>query len=139
VRPLGLVHERTLWLSSDGLNLRGEDGFLSPDADAKSGDTPEFALRFHLHPSIKVTLSKDRGSAMLLLPDRSGWHFSARGAQLALADSVYLVDRPVPHRTVQIVLSGPALAGHSVKWALKKLEKQVRSSTRTIRSPELPL
>ncbi len=139
LKALGLIHERALWLSSDGSNLRGEDSFLSPDENTKSGENPDFALRFHLHPSVKATLSKDHGSAMLLLPDRSGWRFSARGAQLSLADSVYLVDRPAAQRTVQIVLSGAAAAGHAVQWALNKLEKQARAATRTIKSPELPL
>lgn len=76
---------------------------------------------------------------MLLLPDRSGWHFSAKGARLSLEDSVYLVDRPSPQRTLQIVLSGFAARGHKVNWAFKKLEKQVRQSTTTPDLPELLL
>ncbi len=138
-RSLGLVHERTLFLNSDGCNLRGEDSFLAPDVRSKHSADANFAIRFHLHPSVKATLSQDQTTAMLLLPDRSGWHFSAKGARLSLEDSVYLVDRPSPQRTLQIVLSGFAARGHKVNWAFKKLEKQVRESTTTPDLPELLL
>lgn len=139
LKPFGLVHERVLWLSPDGLNLRGEDGFVEDGGRQRQTGEPEFALHFHLHPSVKATLSKDRTSAVLLLPDRSGWRFSAKGARLALEDSVYLVDRPTPQKTTQIVLSGLASGGHSVKWAFRKLEKQVRPAGTADRAPELPL
>ncbi|MEM7424681.1 MAG: heparinase II/III family protein [Pseudomonadota bacterium] len=139
LKALGLVHERALWLSSDGLNLRGEDSFIADGAGKRASGPVEFAVRFHLHPSVKATLSKDQSSAVLLLPDRSGWRFSARGARLTLENSVYLIDRPVPQRTVQLVLSGLAADNCSVNWALKKLEKQGRTQGAVSRSPQLPL
>ena len=91
------MHERALWLSPDGLNLRGEDNFVPvADTSRRTANHQSYAIRFHLHPSVKATLSQDQNSAMLLLPDRSGWRFSAKGARLSLEDSVYLVDRPNP-------------------------------------------
>src|SRR6516164_7410159 len=49
-----VVHQRTLRLSPDGRTLDGEDSFVPATGDnlpLDKGD--EFAIRFHLHPSIK--------------------------------------------------------------------------------------
>lgn len=138
-RSCGLLHERALWLSPDGNNLRGEDNFVPVADGARKSGGQSYVIRFHLHPSVKATLSQDQNSAMLLLPDRSGWRFSAKGARLSLEDSVYLVDRPTPQRTLQIVLSGHAAEDHKVIWAFKKLEKQVKSQHDQEDAPQLPL
>ncbi|MEM8646423.1 MAG: heparinase II/III family protein [Pseudomonadota bacterium] len=138
-RSHGLLHERALWLSPDGLNLRGEDNFVAAGERAVKASGQSYAIRFHLHPSVKATLSQDQNTAMLLLPDRSGWRFSVKGARLSLEDSVYLVDRPTPQRTVQIVLSGHAAEDHKVLWAFKKLAKQAKSPLDQEDAPQLPL
>ncbi|NNF79458.1 MAG: heparinase [Rhizobiales bacterium] len=139
VRSNGLLHERALWLSPDGLNLRGEDNFAPVSEAPRNLNHQSYTIRFHLHPSVKATLSQDQNSAMLLLPDRTGWRFSAKGARLSLEDSVYLVDRPNPQKTLQIVLSGYAAEGHKVLWAFKKVEKQVKNQLDLQAAPELPL
>lgn len=138
-RSNGLIHERALWLSPDGFNLRGEDNFAPVAGAERKAGSQTYTIRFHLHPSVKATLSQDQNSAMLLLPDRSGWRFSAKGARLSLEDSVYLVDRPTPQRTLQIVLSGYAAEHHKIIWAFKKLEKQARTAQDQDIAPELPL
>lgn len=138
-RSHGLLHERALWLSPDGLNLRGEDNFVVAGERGLRAGGQHYAIRFHLHPSVKATLSQDQNTAMLLLPDRSGWRFSVKGARLSLEDSVYLVDRPTPQRTLQIVLSGHAAEDHKVIWAFKKLAKQAKSHSEQEDAPELPL
>ncbi len=54
----------------------------------------ELVIRFHLHPSLKATLSKDSATIMLILPNKMGWRFSARGGTLSLEESIYLSGRP---------------------------------------------
>ncbi len=135
----GLLHERAFWLSPDGFNLRGEDNFVPIAGASRRAGSQAYTIRFHLHPSVKATLSQDQNSAMLLLPDRSGWRFSAKGARLSLEDSVYLVDRPTPQRTLQIVLSGYAAEDHKILWAFKKLQKQAKIQHDQLSEPELPL
>jgi uncharacterized heparinase superfamily protein len=138
-RAFGLIHERRLWLASDGEDLRGEDKFAGVDGfDDKTEDT-SFAIRFHLHPSVKATISQDGSSIMLLLPDRSGWRFTTKGARLALDESIYLVDRPAPQRSLQIVLSGFAARDQVVNWAFKKITGRRKPSKPRQNAPELPL
>ncbi|CAN0513098.1 unnamed protein product, partial [Phaeothamnion confervicola] len=60
VRRYGIVHHRTLMLSADGNRLDGEDEFLPPDGDLlPRGALDQFAIRFHLHPSVKANLLND--------------------------------------------------------------------------------
>lgn len=120
VDAFGLTHHREIYLASDGADIRGEDRLSAPTGTTV-GAHP-FAIRFHLHPSIKATLSKDNLSILLMLPDRTGWKFNARGAQLTLEESVYFSDRDVPHRTEQIVLSAETASSCAVRWSFKVIE-----------------
>ncbi len=136
----GLRHERRLFLMPDGVELRGED-VLVP-VSGPSSDDDVFTLRFHLHPSVRATLSRDGSSIMLTLPDRSGWKFSARGGRLRLEESVLLASGRGLRRTVQIVVEGETGAeGARVNWFLKRISAGGRR--RRIRKegemPELPL
>src|SRR5580692_8409139 len=52
----GIVHERVVMLSADGARLDGEDIFLAADGGSQLRSAQdEFAVRFHLHPSVKAT------------------------------------------------------------------------------------
>ena len=129
-----LEHQRDLFLAANGGDLRGEDRLtLSPGTKP-----PAFSLRFHLHPSVKATVSMDGTAISLMLPNKIGWRFSARGAAMALEDSVYLVGQPEPRRTVQIVLRGTAGGADKVHWAFKRLERRSNRGAGGKAAPELP-
>jgi uncharacterized heparinase superfamily protein len=133
----GYVHSRSLFLSAKGNDLRGEDHFRSPDSRG-SADIP-FTIRFHLHPAVKATMSKDRKSVMLLLPSKAGWRFSARGAKLGLEESISF-GREGRHRsTLQIVLRGFAARPERVNWAFKRIERRQTVGQEAPEAPELPL
>lgn len=115
----GLACRRRLYLSPDGRDLRGEDALL-PVAEGRaprSGET--FVIRFHLHPAVQPTLSRDGASVLLVLPDRSVWRFTARGADMSLEESVHLAAETGLRRTRQIVLRAPVSErGAQVSWKL---------------------
>ena len=68
-----VVHQRALKLALDGNRLDGEDLFVSTDGDMIPQDVAdEFAVRFHLHPSVKANKLTDGHGAMLMLPNRDG-------------------------------------------------------------------
>jgi uncharacterized heparinase superfamily protein len=114
--PLGVIHRRRLFLGAGGDDLRGEDRLDG----AKDG---HFAIRFHLHPEVQVSLVQSGGAALLRLPKGGGWRFMARGAQMSLEPSVYLGDESQSRRSEQIVLSGQVAADTSVSWALRREAK----------------
>ena len=109
----GLVHTRQLFLSADGDDLRGEDALAGPAG-------ADFAIRFHLHPMVQASLSQDGGAALLRLTGGSGFRLRAQGAQMSLAESVYLGAGEVK-KTQQVVLSGHVgTQGATVNWAIRR-------------------
>lgn len=138
-RAFGVTHERRLFLATSGRDLRGEDRFLADLDRLDQLTNVDFAVRFHLHPSLNASLSRDRSSVMLVLPNRQGWRFSARGGIMMLEDSVYMPGHAKPRRGQQIVLRGTVGRPDRVLWAFKRVERNETSSQKAESSPELPL
>lgn len=113
----GILHERTLVLSDDGLWLDGADRILGQDK--LSGQA--FAIRFHLFPGIRVRLDKARRNAMLRLSDGALWMFGIdEGPTIALEDSVVLVEPRRVRRTAQIVIAGNTLTDDTIRWHIAR-------------------
>lgn len=139
VGRFGIAVERRLYLASSGRDLRGEDRFFADLDRASNIEAVAFTIRFHLHPAVKATLSKDGASVMLLLPDRNGWRFSARGGTIELDDSVYLLGRGGPRRAQQIVVRGTVGRPDRVNWAFKRIDRRTSAGQTRERAPSLPL
>jgi uncharacterized heparinase superfamily protein len=113
-----VIQHRSLILSADGQRLDGEDSFELADPNRlpdSSGD--EFAVRFHLHPSVKANRLTDAHGVMLLMPDKHVWTFNAFDNEVEIEESVYLSGAEGPRRTVQIVIYGRARKGPRVRWS----------------------
>jgi uncharacterized heparinase superfamily protein len=138
----GVVHRRALMLAPDGARLDGEDTIsLAPGARIKGNETG-YALRFHLHPSVKASRLSDARGVMLVLPNRDVWTFEAFDDKVELEDSVFLAGNDGPRRTAQIVIRQDSRHVTSIRWSF------VRSATSPAatnarrnanREPELPL
>ena len=112
----GAIHQRTLMLTKDGNHLEGEDVFTSSVGDQLPRED-EFAIRFHLHPTVRATLLSDGHGAMLMLPDRDVWNFNAYEDVVDLEESVYLAGAEGPRRTTQIVIYGKGRRAPRVRWS----------------------
>jgi len=113
----GIIHERFVSLSSDGNRLDGEDVFLPATGNALPEDAEDaFAVRFHLHPSIRANRLTDGHGAVLLLPNKDVWNLNAYEDVVAVEESVYLAGHDGPRRTMQIVIYGRAREVHRVHW-----------------------
>ena len=135
----GVVHNRTLRLGHDGRALDGEDSF-TPAPGRSIGRNDEYAIRFHLHPSIKASrLSEGRG-VILLLPDREVWTFATLADSVELEESVFLSGSDGPRRALQIVIYGRARETAKVRWSFRHTPP-TPPGTRAPRAdePELPL
>lgn len=133
-----LLHERDLYLSSAGDDFRGEDRLIRDGASDPVLLGLPFVLRFHLHPSVKATLSKDGETVMLVLANRTAWRFAAKGCVVDLTDSVYLAGLPQPRRTQQIVLKGVIGRHDRLRWAFRRLAKRDKREAQRGAAPELP-
>jgi uncharacterized heparinase superfamily protein len=113
-RAFGALHRRRLYLAESGDDLRGED-MVEVGGD---GVVPTFTLRFHLHPGVAASLLQDESAALLRLPSGIGWKLRAKGARVALEESVYIGGEP--RRSSQVVLVADEGEG-SVQWAITRV------------------
>jgi len=115
VDTTGLAHSRRIYMDETGRDIRGEDSLFVPVGKAPkvSGATYPYALRFHVHPDVRVTLSRDKRSALLILKSGEGWRFRTGAETLSLEKSVYLARGTQPERTQQLVISGNALSDNN--------------------------
>ena len=108
-RDFGMVHERRLALSQRGNKLTGADRLipgLAMSRRRRGHDIVPFAIRFHVHPDVRLSLAQGGGSVLLKLPSGEGWRFRASGAAgLAIEESIYLGGGQV-RRAEQLVVSG---------------------------------
>jgi uncharacterized heparinase superfamily protein len=137
-----VVHRRVLMLSQGGTRLDGEDTLSpAPGKRIKDNET-DYALRFHLHPSVKASRLSDARGVMLVLPNRDVWTFEALDDKVELEDSVFLAGNDGPRRTAQIVIRQDSRHAPSVRWSFVRSTASA-STTATKRSarrePELPL
>jgi len=120
----GLIHERTVTLAPDGTNVIGVDRLTGK----LGADTP-FAIRFHLHPSVKA--SRVRGGDTVLLVPGGGdvWEFHAPEQDIDVEESIYFFDDHGQRRTDQIVIYGQTDQVSDVAWSFVKVEQDKPSAT----------
>jgi uncharacterized heparinase superfamily protein len=142
VARFGVVHRRVLMISPDGTKLDGEDTVSpAPGARIKNNET-DYALRFHLHPSVKANRLSDGRGVMLVLPNRDVWTFEALDDKVDLEDSVFLAGNDGPRRTAQIVIRQDSRHASSIRWSFVRSTTSPAATTarrNARREPELPL
>ncbi|HXL12573.1 MAG TPA: heparinase II/III family protein [Bradyrhizobium sp.] len=138
----GVVHRRVLMVAHDGSRLDGEDA-VSPAPGARiKGNGTDYAVRFHLHPSVKASRLSDARGVMLVLPNRDVWTFEALDDKVELEDSVFLAGNDGPRRTAQIVIRQESQHASSIRWSFVRSAASASATTakrNARREPELPL
>ena len=142
VQRFGLIHRRVLMASPDGTRLDGEDTISpAPNARVRNNET-DYALRFHLHPSVKANRLTDARGVMLVLPNRDVWTFEALDDKVDLEDSVFLAGTDGPRRTAQIVIRQDTRHASSIRWSFTRSSTSPSATNarrNARREPELPL
>ena len=140
VRQFGVLHERRLFLDPTLDELRGEERW-APAAGAVVRPAP-FAIRFHLHPDVQVSLTLDNRGALFRGPSSRGWRLRSDAGTMTLEPSTHFEDGR-PRRSVQIVLRGDTAVDTAVRvrWKLSPVESADASgaspsrNTKTSSSP----
>ena len=114
-RPFNAIHRRTLYLAEGGDDLRGEDVVELPGGVT---ETLSWVVRFHLHPGVSASLVEDETAVLMRLPSGHGWQLRARGARIALEESVYAAAET--RRSQQVVLHAEPDA-EAVRWAISRV------------------
>jgi uncharacterized heparinase superfamily protein len=137
----GIIHHRAIRMAADGTTMEGEDSFRSAHGAALLPNVKDqFAIRFHLHPSVKANRLSDGHGVILLLPDREVWTFTAFDDQIEIEESVFLCGSDGPRRTVQIVIYGEARVHPAVQWSFRHTPQTAQTVQKgRADEPELPL
>lgn len=142
LRRYGVYHMRRLFLSPDGLDLRGEDLLIpKPGAFAKRrrGRNLPVTIRFHLGPGASATLTQDEQGALIRLAGAqagksaqdAAWAFRTRfnhaPGRLSVEQSLYIAPDGTPVTVQQLLLTTLATpeADASIGWSFKR---QVKAS-----------
>ena len=105
----GVTHARQMLIAPNGLLISAEDklsapqGLKSPDENLIAGD---YAVRFHLHPSVRAELGTDGQSVELRLKNGEAWRITSNAPETSLEQSFFLADARGPQPTSQVVLGG---------------------------------
>lgn len=110
VAEFGVVHQRRMTLSRGGFTLTGADRLIpvpSHPATAKrdARNALPFAIRFHIHPDVRLSLAQGGSSVILKLPNGEGWRFRCGGGDLSIEESIYFGGGS-SRRAEQLVIKG---------------------------------
>jgi uncharacterized heparinase superfamily protein len=115
----GFAHRRRLTLDEHGARLCGIDE-LRPLVSRQGIAPAAYAIRFLLHPSVKVALSALPDHLDLTLRDGQQWLFQASGCALSVEGAVFRDGlRTAP--TMQILVPGDTGANRTVAWQFSRL------------------
>ena len=111
---LGLTHRRRLFLGDSGEDFRGEDALVGTARR-------HFAIRFHLHPDVHVSLTESGRTALLRLGDGTGWRFRSDSETVALDESVYFGSGTARRSNVLVISGETQGQGEAVvRWAFRR-------------------
>jgi len=117
----GIIHERRLSLSNAGDRLEGVDSFFTPSGQpVRRSGKDVFAIRFHLHPSVRVYSSEGGKSVSMELPDGERWEFETDSLEPAIEESILFAESRGSRSTNQIVIHGRVQQNQTVAWQLHR-------------------
>jgi uncharacterized heparinase superfamily protein len=105
----GVTHARQILIAPNGLLISAEDklsarqGLKTPPEGLIAGD---YAIRFHLHPSVCTAVAADGRSVELTLKNGEVWRITSNAPETMIEESFFLADARGPQPTSQVVLGG---------------------------------
>ncbi len=83
----GIIHERHVYLTTGGGNIRGSDTLRYTGGP---GEIPKTGIiRFHLHPRVSAAMVSNGTIVLKISTQKAGWLFKCKGANPVLEPSVY--------------------------------------------------
>lgn len=119
-RQFGVIHNRSLFLSIDGERLEGEDTILESGRKVTNALLARYAIRFHLHPSVRTQLREDRQAVDLFTPSGQIWTFESEGYEIDIEESIFFAGSHGVGKTEQIVIHASRRDEGPINWSLVK-------------------
>ena len=120
VSRFGLVHERKIVLRRSGNTLLGEDRLVPAPGSNPAGPRP-YAVRFHLHPSVRAQPLAGRPAVLLILPDDDRWLFETQEGAVMVEESVLFAVGQGAQPTLQLVLHGTVPDAATRNWSFARI------------------
>jgi uncharacterized heparinase superfamily protein len=122
----GVSHARQILVAPNGLLISSEDklsapvGLKSPEGDLIAG---AYAIRFHLHPSVRASMAADGQSALLTLKNGETWKIGSNAPETKIEESFFIADARGPQATSQVVLAGFVGEASEVRivWTIERM------------------
>ncbi|MEZ5898449.1 MAG: heparinase II/III family protein [Hyphomicrobiaceae bacterium] len=132
LKRFGLMHNRRLALSHDGLLLEGVDRLEPPSGRLRLRQDIPFAIHFHLHPDCTASLEdEEKGCCRISMRHGRTIAFRADGADMTLEESLFFAESSGPRPGLQIVLRGVTFGESEVRWSLDAKSMAARPSAKT--------
>jgi uncharacterized heparinase superfamily protein len=120
-RRFGLIHLRRLWLSPKGSSLEGADFLKASGRRVPGAVSAEYALRFHLHPTVRAERDDDGTSISFVLPGGERWQFTAGGLWIEIEESIFFAGPDGPRPTEQIVVRAKIRDTSVIGWRFERI------------------
>lgn len=135
VPRFGFVHERRIVLGREGTRLDGTDRLRPATSGAEIEPRP-FALRFHIHPHVRVKRIRDGRGVLCVLPSGRRWLFETDAGPADLEESVFFAALEGPRGSAQIAVHCIAEGDTLVGWTFQQVERNRPQGTKLV--PEFP-
>jgi len=120
----GLIHERRILLSKDGKTLTGTDHLRGAKPDEPVEGHP-FALRFHIHPNVRLKRVREGRAVLCILPNGRRWLFETSAGQANIEESIFFAAPDGPRSCAQIAVHGETgPGGTGVEWSFRHIERK---------------
>ncbi len=119
----GLVHQRRIALAKDGRLLEGVDRLRRVET-AGAVESRPFAIRFHIHPSVRLKRVREGRAVLCVLPNGRRWLFETEDWLAEIEESIFFAAPDGPRGCAQIVIQGRTDGDVVVEWRLRHVEKK---------------
>ena len=122
VAGYGRLHNRAFKVRADGSRVDGQDSLRSVGDNVRAPNGLEFALHFHLHPSVTISRTAHADIVICRLADGTRWQFKADGNPISLEETRVHLSSWQGDASTQIVVRKPLADGDSVDWSFQRVE-----------------
>ena len=124
-----LIARRRLELDAEGDVVSGEEALAAKIGATASDAAPvPYALRFHLHPDVRVDAPERSRTIVLGSPSGLDWRFTVDHGDLSVEPSVWIDADGAVQDTRQIVIAGQAASDadgstppNRIRWRLRRV------------------
>jgi uncharacterized heparinase superfamily protein len=118
---LGMLHHRSLSLGRNGERLEGEDRLNR--VEPRGGTDQPFAIRFHLHHSLRTTPVRAGRAVLIAGPSGERWIFEAGGLPVEIEESIFFAGAEGPRATEQLVIQATTAKASTVVWSFSRRDR----------------